>query len=199
MKAVCVYCGANAGRSPIYTQAAARVGRTLAERNLELVFGGGRVGLMGVVADAALAAGGRVCGVIPRQLVDAEVAHTGLSELIVVDTMHARKALMFERAQAFIALPGGFGTLDEMFEMLTWTQLGLHGRPCAFLNVNGFYDSLVRMLDHMVAEGFLRESHRAGVWIGDDIDALLDWAVNYRAQHDPKWLSLVEPLQPAPA
>ncbi|MFC4728545.1 TIGR00730 family Rossman fold protein [Coralloluteibacterium thermophilus] len=188
MRSVCVYCGSNPGRAPIHAEAATRFGEALAARGLELVFGGGRVGLMGTVADAVLRAGGRAYGVIPRQLVEAEVAHTGLTELHVVGTMHERKTKMFERAQGFVALPGGFGTMEEIFEVLTWTQLGMHARPCAFLNVGGFYDHLRAMLDHMVAEGFLKAEQRANVWFGDDIEALLAWMQDYRVEPISKWI-----------
>ncbi|MBS7456299.1 TIGR00730 family Rossman fold protein [Coralloluteibacterium stylophorae] len=188
MSAVCVYCGSNSGRLPVYADRARAFGRALAGRGLELVYGGGRVGLMGTVADAVLADGGRAFGVIPRQLVEAEVAHSGLTELVVVETMHQRKTRMFERAQGFVALPGGFGTMEEIFEVLTWTQLGMHARPCAFLDVAGYYGHLEAMLDHMVAEGFLRAAQRANVWIGDDIDALLDWMQSYRVEPVSKWI-----------
>ena len=144
MKNVCVYCGSNAGSKPIYTERAIALGTELAKRGLGLVYGGGNVGLMGVVADAVLAAGGEVIGVIPEQLVNWEVAHKGVTKLEVVGSMHERKARMFDLSDGFIALPGGFGTLDEMFEMLTWRQLGIGDKPCAFLDVDGFYDAADR-------------------------------------------------------
>ena len=180
MKAVCVYCGSSAGGSPVYAERAAMLGTRLATENLTLVYGGGNVGLMGLVADAALAAGGEVIGVIPEQLVGWEVAHQGLTRLEIVATMHERKARMFDLSDAFIALPGGFGTLDEMFEMLTWRQLGLGDKPCAFLDVDGFYTPLIAMLDRMVEERFLREAHRRDLWHGEDIDALLQWMREYQ-------------------
>jgi len=145
----------------------------LTRRGLGLVYGGGNIGLMGVLADAMLAAGGEVIGVIPRSLVAREVAHHGVSELRIVDTMHQRKALMNDLSDAFIALPGGFGTLDEFFEILTWSQLGIHGKPCGLLNVSGYYDSLLAMLDHAVTERFLRPAHRELVIAETDADALI--------------------------
>jgi uncharacterized protein (TIGR00730 family) len=178
--AVCVYCGSSVGRDPLYAARAALLGERLARERLTLVYGGGNVGLMGVIADAALARGGDVVGVIPEQLVGWEVAHPGLTRLEVVSSMHERKARMFDLSDAFIALPGGFGTLDEMFEMLTWRQLGLGDKPCAFLDVDGFYSPLVAMLDRMVDERFVREEHRRDLWHGEDMDALFEWMRGYR-------------------
>jgi len=188
MKAVCVYCGSSMGARSAYSERAALLGTRLAREGLSLVYGGGNVGLMGIAADAALAAGGEVIGVIPEQLVGWEVAHRGLTRLEVVATMHERKARMFDLSDAFVALPGGFGTLDEMFEMLTWRQLGLGDKPCAFLDVDGYYAPLMAMLDRMLAEGFLRAEHLADLWHGEDIDALLDWIRRDRpaAPRDPK-------------
>jgi uncharacterized protein (TIGR00730 family) len=181
MKAVCVYCGSNTGIRPIYAARAAMLGERLAREHLAVVYGGGNVGLMAVLAEAALSAGGEVVGVIPEQLVGWEVAHSGLSRLEVVSSMHERKARMFDLSDAFIALPGGFGTLDEMFEMLTWRQLGLGDKPCAFLDVDGFYAPLIAMLDRMVEQGFLRVEHRRDLWHGEDIDTLLAWMRAYRS------------------
>ena len=172
---LCVYCGSSSGEHPEYAEQARAFGAEMARRDITLVYGGGNVGLMGVVADAVLACGGKVIGVIPRQLVDREVAHAGLTELQVVDTMHQRKTRMFELSDAFVALPGGFGTLDEMFEMLTWSQLGLHGYPCAFLDVRGYYAPLRGMMDHMVGEGFVRAVQRENVWFGENMSQLFDW------------------------
>ena len=172
---LCVYCGSSSGKHPEYAEQARAFGAEMARRDITLVYGGGNVGLMGVVADAVLACGGKVIGVIPRQLVDREVAHAGLTELQVVDTMHQRKTRMFELSDAFVALPGGFGTLDEMFEMLTWSQLGLHGYPCAFLDVRGYYAPLRGMMDHMVGEGFVRAVQRENVWFGENMSQLFDW------------------------
>ncbi len=175
MKRVCVYCGSRAGSDPRFAAKAAELGKRLATEQLTLVYGGGNVGLMGVLADAALASGGEVIGVIPRQLVRWEVAHQGLTSLEVVASMHERKARMFDLSDAFVALPGGFGTLDEMFEMLTWRQLGFGDKPCALLDVDGFYSQLVGMLDHMVDRGFVPAEHRRDLWRGEDIDTLLGW------------------------
>lgn len=188
MRSVCVYCGSNAGARPVYAERATQLGARLAGEGLTLVYGGGNVGLMGIVADAALAAGGEVVGVIPEQLVGWEVAHRGLTRLEVVANMHERKARMFDLADAFVALPGGFGTLDEMFEMLTWRQLGLGNKPCAFLDVDGFYAPLVAMMDRMVAERFLHAEQRRDLWHGDDMDALLAWMRSYAPAQADKWL-----------
>jgi len=188
MRAVCVYCGSNAGARPVYAERAAILGTRLAREGLALVYGGGNVGLMGIVADAALAAGGEVIGVIPEQLVRWEVAHEGLSRLEIVANMHERKARMFDLSDAFIALPGGFGTLDEMFEMLTWRQLGLGDKPCAFLDVEGYFTPLAEMLDHMVTERFLHADQRRDLWHGDDLDALIAWMRAYEPAHASKWI-----------
>ena len=188
MKSVCVYCGSNTGARPLYAERAIALGTRLAQQQLALVYGGGNVGLMGIVADAALAAGGEVIGVIPEQLVGWEVAHRGLTRLDVVANMHERKARMFDLSDAFVALPGGFGTLDEMFEMLTWRQLGLGDKPCAFLDIDGFYAPLMAMLDRMVDERFLHADQRHDLWHGDDIDALLAWMRAYRPAQADKWL-----------
>jgi len=179
MHTLCVYCGSNAGGSPAYAEAAKALGTRLAEDGLRLVYGGGNVGLMGILANAVLDADGEVIGVIPGQLVEWEVAHKNLTELIVVDSMHQRKQRMFELADGFVALPGGFGTLDEMFEMLTWRQLGLGHKPCAFLDVNGFWQPLMAMLEHMVAERFLHTDQRNDLWHGTDLDAMLAWMRSY--------------------
>ena len=179
MKRVCVFCGSNAGLRPEYGIAAQELAIALARRGLGLVYGGGNVGLMGVLADSMLKAGGEVIGVIPQSLVAREVAHHGVSELRVVETMHQRKALMCELSDAFIALPGGFGTLDEFFEILTWSQLGIHGKPSGLLNVSGFYDPLLAMLDHAVVERFLRPAHRELVIADTDADALVQRLVSF--------------------
>lgn len=188
MKAVCVYCGSNAGRNPAYAARARMLGEHLAADRLTLVYGGGNVGLMGIVADAVLANGGEVIGVIPQQLVDWEVAHRGVTRLEVVDSMHTRKARMFELSDAFVALPGGFGTMEEIFEMLTWRQLGIGDKPCAFLDVDGFYAPLIGMIDRMVEERFLHPEQRADLWHGDDINAMLDWMRAYRPGQASKWI-----------
>lgn len=160
MRRICVFCGSNAGVRSEYAEAARALAAVLVEQKLGIVYGGGNVGLMGVLADAALGRGGEVIGVIPELLVAKEVAHHGVTELRIVQTMHERKALMNDLSDAFIALPGGFGTLDEFFEVLTWSQLGFHAKPCGLLNVSGFHDRLLAMLDHAVAERFLRPAHR---------------------------------------
>ena len=173
-RAVCVFCGSSTGNLPVYAEAASCLGTAIARRGLELVYGAGHVGLMGVLADAALAAGGRVVGVIPRSLVDRELAHKGLTELHVVETMHARKALMEERSQAFIALPGGYGTLDELFEILTWAQLGIHAKPVGLVNVADYFEPLLAWIDNAVEDGLLREKHRAMLLVGDEPEEVLE-------------------------
>ncbi len=188
LRTVCVYCGSNAGNRPVYAERAAALGTLLAREGIAVVYGGGNVGLMGIVADAALAAGGEVIGVIPEQLVNWEVAHRGLTKLEVVADMHSRKMRMFDLSDAFVALPGGFGTLDEMFEMLTWRQLGLGDRPCAFLDVEGFWTPLMAMLDRMVGERFLHPEQRTDLWHGDDAQAMLAWMRNYRPGQSDKWM-----------
>ncbi len=173
MTNVCVFCGSRSGSPAVYADAARHLGTLLAGRGVGLVYGAGHIGLMGVLADAALAAGGRVIGVIPKKLVDRESAHHALTELLVVDTMHQRKALMAERSDAFLALPGGYGTLDETFEILTSAQLGLHAKPVGLLNVAGFFDGLLAWLDHAGREGFLKPKHRDLLAVDDDADRLL--------------------------
>ena len=188
MRSICVYCGSNAGIKPVYTERAIALGTRIAKEGLALVYGGGNVGLMGVVADAVLEAGGEVIGVIPEQLVNWEVAHKGVTRLEVVANMHERKARMFDLADGFVALPGGFGTLDEMFEMLTWRQLGIADKPCAFLDVDGFYAPLLAMMDRMVEERFLHPDQRRDLWHGDSIDALVAWMRSYEPAQASKWI-----------
>ena len=188
MKRICVFCGSNLGSRPAYAEAARRMGTALAVRGIGLVYGGGRVGLMGVVADAALAARGEVIGVIPEALAAREVAHVGLSELRVVDSMHTRKAMMADLAAAFVALPGGYGTLEEFCEVLTWAQLGLHQKPCGLLNVEGYYDPLLSLLDHAVRERFLHPAHRSLVLEGQDPDLLLDLLTRYQPPALERWI-----------
>ncbi len=159
MQSVCVFCGSNSGRDPAYREAARSLGKTLAKANIRLVFGGGHVGLMGVVSNAALEAGGEAIGIIPRSLVERELAHPGLADLRVVGSMHERKAMMSDLSEGFITLPGGTGTLEEFFEVLTWAQLGEHEKPCGLLNTAGYYDPLLAVFDHMVDKGFLTESN----------------------------------------
>ena len=188
MKSICVYCGSNAGNKPAYTERAIALGDRIAKEGMRLVYGGGNVGLMGTVADAVLAAGGEVIGVIPEQLVNWEVAHKGVTTLEVVANMHERKKRMFDLSDGFVALPGGFGTLDEMFEMLTWRQLGIGDKPCAFLDVEGFYTPLMGMIDRMVEERFLHPEQRADLWHGDDLDAMIGWMRAYTPAHADKWM-----------
>ena len=189
LQRICVFCGSSSGTQPIYTRAAETVGRLLAQQGTELVYGGGNVGLMGTVADSCLAHGGRVLGVIPQLLVDKEVAHTGLTELRIVGSMHERKALMADLADAFIALPGGFGTWEEFCEILTWSQLGIQRKACAVLNVNGYYSPLLQMADNAVAEGFLRPIHRDLLLSGEDPTALLDQLDTYVVPTVDKWIN----------
>lgn len=174
VRRVCVFCGASSGRSPAYAEAAAAFGVALARRGLGLVFGGGRVGLMGAVADGALGAGGEAIGVIPQSLVDRELAHGGLTELHVVGSLHERKALMADLSDAFVALPGGFGTLDELMEQLTWSQLGIHHKPVGLLDVGEYWLPLITLARHATEEGFVREQDLAAIAVGDDADGVLD-------------------------
>src|SRR3712207_4846874 len=188
MERVCVYCGSSPGARPEYRTAAEELGRALAGRGIVLVYGGGHVGLMGAVADAARAAGGEVIGVIPRALVDREVAHTGLDDLRVVGSMHERNALMADLADAFVALLGGVGTLEELVEIMTWTQLGLHAKPCGVLDVECYYADLLAFLDHAVRERFLRPEHRALLVHADAPAALLDALAAWVPPAVPKWI-----------
>jgi uncharacterized protein (TIGR00730 family) len=189
MRRVCVFCGSKSGGRPVFAEAAQLLGRLLAERELGLIFGGGHIGLMGVLADAVLAAGGEVAGVIPQALVDKELAHSRLTELHIVGTMHQRKALMADRADAFVALPGGFGTCEEFFEVLTWAQLGIHDKPIGLLNVAGFFDPLLAWIDGAVAEGFIRPKHRSLLLVAAEPARLLDELQSYRpALPRDKWI-----------
>jgi uncharacterized protein (TIGR00730 family) len=188
MRAIAVFCGSSAGVRPEYGAAADALGRTLAERGITLVYGGASVGLMGRVADAALARGGTVVGVIPAALVSKEIEHRGLTELHVVDSMHARKRMMADRADGFVALPGGVGTLEELFEVWTWAQLGHHEKPCALLDVGGYYERLAAFLDHTVAEGFVRPAHREMLIVETNASRLLDRMASYRAPTVAKWI-----------
>jgi uncharacterized protein (TIGR00730 family) len=190
---IAVFCGSQRGIRPEYAEAARRVGRLLAERDLGLVYGGGRVGLMGVVADAALGAGGRVLGVIPEALALKEVAHSGCSELIVVPGMHERKALMAQRSSAFLTLPGGVGTYEEFFEILSWAVLGLHRKPIGVLNVDGYFDPLLALLEHAVAERFVRPEHMRLILVSDSPDDLIAALAEFEAPPPgPKWIDLNE-------
>jgi uncharacterized protein (TIGR00730 family) len=174
MRRVCVFCGSSAGNRPGYADAARQVGAALVRRGLGLVYGGGHIGLMGVVADAVLRAGGEAIGVIPQALVERELAQGGLTRLEVVDTMHQRKSMMADLSDAFVALPGGFGTADELFEILTWAQLGIHAKPIGLLNVGGFFDALLGWVRHAAAEGFIRHQHVALLNVSTDPEGLLD-------------------------
>lgn len=188
MKRVCVFCGSSPGNGERYLEAARRVGRSLARRRLGLVYGGGSVGLMGAVADAALEAGGEVIGVIPRALQLRELAHPGLTSLHVVASMHERKARMAELAHGFLALPGGMGTLEELAEILTWAQLGLHDRPCGLLEVDGYFRPLIAFFDRAQAEGFLRPEHRRLFVVDDDPEALLDRFGSWTPPAVERWI-----------
>ncbi|EKV26145.1 Lysine decarboxylase family [Caenispirillum salinarum AK4] len=189
MRRLCVFTGSNAGARPEYAEAAATLGRTLAARGVGLVYGGGHVGLMGIVADSCLKAGGEVIGVIPKFLMDLEVGHGALTDLRVVNTMHERKALMADLSDGFIALPGGIGTMEELFEVWTWGQLGEHEKPVALLDVAGYYDAMRAFIDHMVAEGFLRDHHRAMLMVEHDAAPLLDRLEAYEPPKQQKWVT----------
>jgi uncharacterized protein (TIGR00730 family) len=188
IRSVCVFCGSSPGARASYRFAARRLGEVLAGRHVRLVYGGARVGLMREVADAALSAGGAVTGVIPEALRAREVAHTSLPDLRLVPSMHDRKALMADLSDAFVAIPGGAGTLEEFFEVWTWAQLGIHPKPCGLLNVDGYFDGLLAFLDHAVGEEFLRREHRAMVLADDDPERLVDRFAAYRAPDVPKWI-----------
>jgi uncharacterized protein (TIGR00730 family) len=185
---ICVYAGSNPGADPAYAAAAEALARLLADRGAGVVYGGGKVGLMGILADAALAAGGEVIGVMPQALIDREIGHDGLTELHVVGSMHERKALMAQLSDGFVALPGGAGTLEELIEVYTWSQLGLHDKPMGVLNVRGYYDGLAALLDHAVREGFLRPEHRAAMLLATSPAELLDAFAAWKPAHLPKWM-----------
>ena len=188
MKRVCVYCGSSTGNQPVYREAAEAMGSILAARGIGLVYGGGNVGLMGLVADAVLAGGGEVIGVIPQSLADREIAHAGVTDLRIVDSMHTRKWMMADLSDAFIAMPGGFGTFEEFFEAVTWTQLGVHRKPCGLLNAGGFYSPLALFIDQAVTEGFIKPVHRATVIVDDDPARLLDGLASVTLPDVPKWI-----------
>jgi len=185
---VCVFCGSNAGAREAYALATRALARVIAVRGLRLVYGGGSIGLMGVLAEEVLASGGHVIGVVPRRLVEKEVVRSDLSELHVVETMQERKSLMAELSDGFIALPGGFGTLDELFEMLTWTQLGYHRKPCALLNVEGYFERLIAFLDHSVEQRFVTQAHRAMLVVERSPDVLLDRLAAEQPPDSSKWM-----------
>ncbi|MEJ8803574.1 LOG family protein [Pontibacter sp. H249] len=188
MKSIGVFCGANHGSNPVYQEAGAALGLLMAQQNIMLVYGGGNVGLMGTIADAVLAEGGRAIGVIPQSLVDREVAHRNLTELHVVQTMHERKAMMAARSDAFIAMPGGFGTFDEICEIITWNQLGILKKPVAFFNVNGYWDKFLEMVDHTVAEGFVKYDQRENLIVESDPEVLLQKIRAYADATSDYWV-----------
>tara|TARA_R110002124_G_scaffold62812_1_gene171607 strand:+ start:3166 stop:3747 length:582 start_codon:yes stop_codon:yes gene_type:complete len=185
---ICVFCGSSAGNQPEYLDAAKQLGTALAKAGIDLVYGGAQVGLMGAVADAAIAAGGNVIGVIPRHLVERELAHTGLTELHEVSSMHERKAMMADLSDGFIALPGGVGTFEELFEVWTWGQLGHHQKPCALFNVSGYYDKLIAFLDHATTEGFMKQPYRDMLLVDAELDSLLSKVKHYEAPKVAKWV-----------
>lgn len=192
MRRIVIFCGSSYGNHPSYREAARMLGVKLAEREIGVVYGGAQVGLMGCLADGALQAGGEVIGVIPTFLKTVEIAHAGLTELIEVENMHQRKTKMHELSDGIIALPGGFGTLEEFFEMLTWAQLGLHNKPLAILNVNGFYDGLINMISTMVDEGFLKTANQKMVLIDSEIESLIEKMSTYTPIRSGKWISTDE-------
>ncbi len=192
MPRICVFCGSSSGNNPAYSHAAEQLGRSLAERKIDLVYGGARVGLMGLLADTVLNNGGRVIGVMPEALVQKEIAHTGLTDLHVVESMHERKSKMADLADGFIAMPGGFGTLEEFCEVLTWSQLGLHRKNCGVLNVCGYYDGLLALFDHAVAEGFLKSSNRHLVLSDNDPARLIDAVLSAAPPSEPKWITTTQ-------
>jgi uncharacterized protein (TIGR00730 family) len=192
MQRICVFCGSARGARPAYEESARQLGQALVARGVSLVYGGGHVGLMGVVADAVLEAGGEAIGVIPHALAAREIAHQGLTRLHVVDSMHERKALMADLSDAFIAMPGGFGTYEEFFEAVTWTQLGVHRKPCGLLNVTGFYDPIVQFLDRAVGEGFVKPQHRAAILVGSDPGELIDALTTVELPEVARWIGVAE-------
>ena len=188
MKHLCVYCGSNTGSKPIYLEQAIALGTRLAADGIGLVYGGGNIGLMGAVADAVMQAGGEVTGVLPKQLMEWEVGHRGVTNLEVVGSMHERKSRMFELAAGFVALPGGFGTLEEIIAMRTWRQRGIGNKPCAFLDVAGYWSPIAAMMDRMVGDRFLHPDQRQDLWIGDAIATMLGWMRAYEPVQASKWL-----------
>lgn len=188
LRSLCVYCGSNPGKRPDYRAAAALLGQAMAARGIGLVYGGASIGVMGAIADSVMQHGGRAVGIIPHSLATREVAHSGLDELIVVNSMHERKAKMSDLADGFIALPGGWGTIEEIFEMLTWAQLGFHDKPCGLLNVAGYYDHLGLFLEHTIDQLFVREAYRPMIMIERDVDTLLDRFAHYQAPQVKKWI-----------
>lgn len=192
MKSIAVYCGSNSGNKPIFQEAANSLGNLMASKNIELIYGGAKVGLMGCIANAAMQANGRVVGVLPHFLSRKEVIHNELAELIMVDTMQERKTIMYERAEAFIAMPGGYGTFEELFEMVTWLQLGLHQKPIGILNTDGYYNFLIQQFDVMTQNGFLSEENRALIQVDEEAAELLKKLSSFKAPDRKRWISEIE-------
>ena len=189
MRRVCVFCGSKVGHGSLYREAAVTLGKILVARGIGLVYGGGSVGLMGVIADAVLAAGGEVIGVIPEMLATKELLHSGVKDMHRMHSMHARKAKMAELADAFIALPGGFGTFEELLEMITWSQLGIHRKPVGLMNVAGYYDPLIQFVNHAIEQGFIKSKHRQLIVIADEPETLIDLILRHKPPEEPKWAS----------
>lgn len=198
IRSIAVFCGSSSGNDGVYIQQAVELGRKIAGRGIQLIYGGASVGLMGVVADAALEAGGKVTGVFPGFLDELEISHKGLTELVIAESMHERKMLMNELSDGVIALPGGFGTIEELFEMLTWAQLGLHAKPVGLLNIAGFYDGLCDLTGRMVSAGFLKEDNMQLLLVENDIDILLSRMDSYVAPDVAKWLEEYRPVDGGP-
>ena len=192
MKSIAVFCGSSVGGDEIYTLRARSLGKLLAQKNIQLVYGGGNIGLMRKIADAVLEEGGKVTGVMPGLIADREIVHQGLSELHIVDTMHERKALMAELSDAFIAMPGGFGTIDEMFEIMTWNQLEIISKPAALFNIKGYFDPLLNFIDHTINEKFVRQEHRNNLIVEDDEKRLLDKLLVHRPAKAHKWIDMLK-------
>ena len=189
MRNICVFCGSQSGIAPRYRQTAIELGRLLAQRGHGLVYGGGHVGLMGTIADAVLEAGGAVTGVIPKPMTERELAHETVTKLYVVSSMHERKALMASLSDAFIAMPGGYGTLEELFEVIAWAQLGIHRKPIGVLNASGYFDALLSLVEHMIGEGFVKSRHRGLFVTADQPQALLDALQRHQMPATRRWLS----------
>jgi len=194
LKTICVFCGSSMGSRPVYREKAREFGKLLARKNIDLVYGGSNIGLMRVLADTVMEFGSKAIGVMPDNLVKREVAHRGITKLHIVGSMHERKALMAELSDAFVVFPGGFGTLDEMFEMLTWIQLNLVEKPCGILNINGYYDQLLQFLDHCVEEQFIRFEHRANVIVDTDMECLLEKLLDFQPTHVEKWIDRLKEM-----
>lgn len=188
MKSICVFCGSNSGSNPSYTQAAQDLGKLLVQKNISLVYGGASIGLMGVIADIVLALGGKAYGVIPKSMLKKEVAHEGLTELFVVESMHERKQKMYDLSDGFIALPGGLGTLDELFEILTWAQLGFHQKPCGILNTEAYFDNLLNFLDHIIEEKFMKEKNRKLYFTESNPTLLIEKMKTHSYNGEKKWI-----------